>query len=77
MPPGGARDQMTDGHAGDAMIGPHGSTADHGETHGHDDHAHGLEAEPLGPLDVAAWGAALLGIAAGLAVAIVLALSAA
>jgi hypothetical protein len=30
-----------------------------------DDHAHG-EAEALGPVDVIAWGAGALGIAAGL-----------
>jgi hypothetical protein len=66
---------MTDSHASDATVGPHGSMADHGETHGHDDHAHGDEAVPLGPIDVMAWGAALLGIAAGLVVALVLGLS--
>jgi hypothetical protein len=67
---------MTDSHASDAMVGPHGSADDHGETHGHDDHAHGDESPPLGPVDVVAWGAAILGIAAGLAVAFVLAVSA-
>jgi hypothetical protein len=38
------------------------------DDHGHDDHAHAEE--PLGPIDVAAWGAGLLGIVIGLAVAI-------
>ena len=60
-------------HESDAMAGPHGSTADHGETHGHDDHAHGDSAMALGPIDVYAWGAAAVGIAAGLVVALVLA----
>lgn len=58
--------EKTDPHAGEAMVGPHGVADDHGDTHGHDDHAHG--ADVLGPLDVRAWGAALLGIALGLVV---------
>ena len=62
-------------HESDAMAGPHGTMADHGEAHGHDDHAHGDEAMALGPINVVAWGAAALGIAAGLAVALVLAWS--
>jgi len=66
---------MADPHGSDAMAGPHGSMADHGETHSHDDHAHADDAEALGPVDVIAWGAAGLGIVAGLVVAFVLALS--
>ena len=62
-----------DPHGSDAMAGPHGA-ADHGEDHGHDDHAHG-EDDALGPLDLLAWGAGVLGIAAGLAVALVMAAS--
>ncbi|MEW5991899.1 MAG: hypothetical protein AB1736_11220 [Chloroflexota bacterium] len=62
-----------DPHASDAMVGPHASPDDHGGDHGHDDHAHADE--PLGPIDVPAWGAGALGIAAGLAVAVVMALS--
>jgi hypothetical protein len=61
--------QASDPHAADSMIGPHGSTDDHGGDHGHDDHAHGPEAEALGPLDGRAWGAGILGILLGLAVA--------
>ncbi len=57
------------------MVGPHGSPDDHGGDHGHDDHGHG-GGEPLGPVDLPAWGAAGLGIAAGLVVAIVMAASA-
>ena len=63
-----------DPHASDAMAGPHGSRDDHGEAHGHDDHAHG-GAAALGPLDTLAWGAGALGILLGLVVAIAFALS--
>ena len=49
------------------------SPDDHGETDGHDDHAHGSEA--LGPVDVQAWGAFAVGIALGLIVAACVALS--
>jgi hypothetical protein len=52
------------GHAGAVA---HHPTDDHGDDHGHDDRGH-VE-EPLGPIDVAAWGAGVLGIAIGLAVA--------
>jgi hypothetical protein len=62
-------------HDSDAMVGPHGSMDDHGETHGHDDHAHGDDAMTLGPIDQQAWGAALAGVAAGLVVALVFAFS--
>ena len=63
-------------HASDAMTGPHGSMDDHGEAHGHDDHAHGgAGGGALGPVDTAAWGAGLLGILLGLVVAISLALA--
>ena len=43
---------------------------DHGDAHGHDDAGHGEEA--LGPVDVQAWGALILGIAAGLLVVLCL-----
>lgn len=46
---------------------PH-ATDDHGDDHGHDYHAHVEEA--LGPIDRAAWGAGLLGVAIGLAIAV-------
>ena len=45
----------------------HHATDDHGEDHGHDDHAHGGE-DALGPIDSFAWGAGLLGVVLGLAV---------
>ena len=60
-------------HAHDGMTGPHGSMADHGEDHGHDDHAHGA-AIARGPMDVRAWGAGALGIVLGLVVAVAIAL---
>lgn len=72
MPPEVARDRMTDRHASDASAGPHGSPDDHGETHGHDDHAHA--AMGLGPPDVQAWVAGLAGILLGLVVAAALAI---
>jgi hypothetical protein len=62
-------------HEHDGMTGPHGSMDDHGETHGHDDHAHGSDAMTLGPIDTAAWGAGAGGILLGLVVALALALS--
>jgi hypothetical protein len=46
------------------------------ETHdarGHDDHAD--DAEALGPVDVQAWGAFLVGVAAGLVIVICLVMS--
>jgi len=61
-------------HPGDVEDEPHGPDDD-GETHGHDDHAHGPE--ELGPVDVQLWAAFLLGTALGLvpAVGLVLATS--
>jgi hypothetical protein len=55
------------------MAGPHGSMADHGESHGHDDHSHGSTS--LGPINTAAWAAGLGGILLGFAVAIALGLA--
>ena len=59
-------------HPGDIADEAHGPD-DHGDTHGHDDHAHGPEA--LGPVDTARWGAFVLGVAAGLLVALCLVLT--
>jgi hypothetical protein len=56
-----SHDSDTPGHEGAVA---HHATTDHGDDHGHDDHAHADE--QLGPIDVAAWGAGLLGVAAGL-----------
>lgn len=55
------------------VAGPHGSTDDHGEGHGHDDHGH--LAEPLGPIDWRMWGVGILGVVAGLVVAVFMALA--
>ena len=52
------------GHGGAVA---HHATDDHGDEHGHDDHAHTEEA--LGPVDGPAWGAGILGVVLGLAVA--------
>jgi len=60
--------EHSDPHAGETMVGPHGSTDDHGGDHGHDDHGHGA-GDALGPIDSQAWGAGILGIGLGLAVA--------
>jgi hypothetical protein len=56
-------------HPGDLADEAHGPD-DHGETDGHDDHAHGVDA--LGPVDVRAWGALALGVGAGLLVVLCL-----
>jgi hypothetical protein len=56
-------------HPGDLAGETHGPD-DHGETDGHDDHAHAEET--LGPVDVQAWGALILGIGAGLLVVLCL-----
>ena len=60
--------ERVDPHAGESMVGPHGDSMDHGDTHGHDDHAHGDEA--LGPIDTTAWGMGLAGILLGLVIAL-------
>lgn len=62
--------ERTDPHAGESMVGPQGAADDHGDTDGHDDHAHGGTA--LGPIDVASWGAAAVGVALGLVVVLAL-----
>jgi hypothetical protein len=60
--------ERTDPHGGEPTTGPHDAADDHGEDHGHDDRAHGVEA--LGPVDVKLWGAALIGIALGLVIVV-------
>lgn len=64
---------MTNAHHADDVPGhagavDHHQTDDHGDDAEHDDHAH--TEEPLGPIDVPAWGAGILGVALGLAVAL-------
>jgi hypothetical protein len=53
------------------MVGPHGSADDHGDDSGHDDHAHD-GAMALGPIDVASWSAAAVGVLLGLLVVLAL-----
>jgi len=66
-------DHTTAAHGASAAFAePHGA-GDHGDDHGHDDHGH-LD-EPLGPVDVAAWGVGILGVAVGLATAFCFALT--
>jgi len=56
-----------DQHEGDAP--GHAGTADHHATDDHgDDHAHAEDS--LGPIDGPAWGAGILGVLLGLAVAV-------
>jgi ABC-type Zn2+ transport system substrate-binding protein/surface adhesin len=43
-----------------AVEGDHGSTADHGDDHGHDDHAHA--GGTLGPIDWTMWAIGVLGV---------------
>ena len=57
-------DSDAPGHEGAVA---HHATDDHGEEHGHDDHAHG-DGEALGPIDTLAWGAGVLGVALGVVV---------
>ena len=45
----------------------HHAPGDHGDDGGHDDHAHD-DSMPLGPIDLIAWGAGVLGVVLGLAV---------
>ncbi len=52
------------GHAGAVTDHP---ADDHGDAHGHDVHADGEE--PLGPIDIAAWGAGALGVVIGVVIA--------
>ena len=48
---------------------------EHGDTHGHDDGAHAAGDEGLGPVDVAAWGAGIAGIAIAIVIAFCFALA--
>jgi ABC-type Zn2+ transport system substrate-binding protein/surface adhesin len=66
-------DQHADDVPGHAGADAHHEITDHGDDHGHDDHAH--EEEALGPINWAAWGAGALGIAIGVAIAFCFALA--
>jgi len=65
-----AHDSDAPGHAGAVE---HHLPDDHGDDHGHDDHAHAEE--QLGPIDVAAWGAGVAGVAIGVVIAACFALA--
>jgi hypothetical protein len=52
--------------AGASGVDHHAAT-DHGDAHGHDDHGH--EESALGPIDTAAWGAGILGVAIAVVIA--------
>ena len=79
MPPEELTLTMSDPHATDApghaglADGDHHSPTDHGDDHGHDDHGHAESG--LGPIDLAAWGAGVLGVAIALAIAACFALA--
>ena len=66
--PHDAHDSDAPGHAGAVANAADHATSDHGDAHGHDDHAHGA-GEGLGPIDTMAWGAGALGVLLGLVVA--------
>ena len=67
------RAEVTDAEMTEDTHDEHGAD-EHGQgDHGQDDHAHG--AEELGPIDVQAWGAFVVGIAAGLVIVLCLVLS--
>ena len=68
MPPEVRETMSADPHADDApghtgSTGLHHDVTDHGDDGEHDDHAH--PEEPLGPIDLRAWGAGIAGIAIG------------
>jgi hypothetical protein len=67
----GRHDSDRPGHEGAVA---HHAPDDHGGEHGHDDHAHADE-DILGPIDAIAWGAGVIGVVLGLAVAVAFALS--
>lgn len=54
---------MSDSH----LTAEHAGAVDHGDAHRHDDHGHGPDT--LGPVDVAAWGAGILGVAISVVIA--------
>jgi hypothetical protein len=71
----GSMSERPDPHAADGMVGEHGKPDDHGDGHAHDDPGHGgdgHDGDALGPLDLPAWGAAILGSALGVVVVVAL-----
>jgi hypothetical protein len=51
------------------MTDPHAPTAPDPNGHGHDDAGHDHHEESLGPVDLAAWGAGIAGLAVSIAIA--------
>lgn len=51
------------------MTDSHAPTVPGRDDHGPDDHGHGHDDESLGPVDVAAWGAGIAGIAISVVIA--------
>ncbi len=80
MPAGGTQETMSDPHATDApghdasAGADHHASTDHGDDHGHDDHGHAVEAA-VGPIDIAAWGAGIIGVAIAVVMAACLVLA--
>jgi hypothetical protein len=73
-PTGSTTRQVPDEHGtSDVVVGTHGSTTDHGEEHGHDDHAHADET--LGPIDWTMWAVGVAGVVVALIVTAGLALA--
>lgn len=62
----------------DPHVDPANGDVEHHDTHdaGHGGHGAAAQAEPLGPIDVRAWGYAVVGGGLGLLVAVVLYLAA-
>ena len=58
--------QHTMSHEPSTDTPTHDPAPGHGDDHGHDDHG---DVSPLGPIDVAAWGAGILGIGVALVIA--------
>ncbi len=64
---GGAGARVPDEHGrSHAVERGHGSVADHGDDHGHDDHAHA--GGTLGPIDWSMWAVGVLGVIVALIV---------
>lgn len=68
-----ADQHATDQPGHDGAVAHH-QPDDHGGDHGHDDHAH-ADDDALGPIDLAAWGAGILGVVVALVIAVCFAVS--
>jgi hypothetical protein len=68
-----ADQHATDQPGHDGAVAHH-QPDDHGGDHGHDDHTH-ADDDALGPIDLAAWGAGILGVVVALVIAVCFAVS--